>query len=140
MVACSSSMRVIGYLNLSHACGVLPTAMLAAKGFAGVAPGVDLRECTIHSSPEKANKADPTLALKRREDVTRKPKRITTFNLTFNHLNPAVGESGGFVVNACRLGCTSRNDVRGANISTVGLASKTHEYTKEHNNMGGTDK
>ena len=41
---------------------------------AGVAPEVDLRECALHSHLQKANKAEPTLALKPRGDVTRNPK------------------------------------------------------------------
>ena len=49
--------------------------MLAAKRLAYVAPEVDLRECTLHSPPQKANKAEPTLALKPRGDVTRNPKQ-----------------------------------------------------------------
>ena len=49
--------------------------MLAAKRSACVAPEVDLWECTLHSSPQKANKAEPTLALKPRGDVTRNPKQ-----------------------------------------------------------------
>ena len=51
-------------------------AMLAVKRSAGVVPEVDLGECTLHLSPPKqANKADPTLALKSRGDITRNPKQ-----------------------------------------------------------------
>ena len=47
--------------------------MLAAKRLASVAPEVDLGECTLHSPLQKANKAEPTLALNPRGDVTRNP-------------------------------------------------------------------
>ena len=47
----------------------------AAKRSASVAPEVDLGECTLHSPPQKANKAEPTLALNPRGDVTRNPKQ-----------------------------------------------------------------
>ena len=49
--------------------------MLAAKRLASVVPEVDLGECTLHSPLQKANKAEPTLALKPRGDVTRNPKQ-----------------------------------------------------------------
>ena len=49
--------------------------MPAAKRSASVAPEVDLGECTLHLPPQKANKAEPTLALKPRGDVTRNPKQ-----------------------------------------------------------------
>ena len=50
--------------------------MLAIKRSAGVAPEVDLRECTLHSPLQKqANKAEHTLALKPR-DATRNPKQV----------------------------------------------------------------
>ena len=49
--------------------------MLAAKRLAHVAPEVDLGECTLHLPLQKANKAEPTLALKPRGDVTRNPKQ-----------------------------------------------------------------
>ena len=48
--------------------------MPAAKRSACVAPEVDLRVCTLHLPPQKSNKAEPTLALKPRGDVTRNPK------------------------------------------------------------------
>ena len=50
-------------------------AMLAAKRSAHVVPGVDLRECTLHLPPQKVNKAELTMALKPRGDVTRNPKQ-----------------------------------------------------------------
>ena len=50
-------------------------AMPAAKRFGCVAPEVDLGECTLHLPLQKANKAEPTLALKPRGDVTRNPKQ-----------------------------------------------------------------
>ena len=49
--------------------------MLAAKKSASVAPEVDLGESTLHLPPQKANKAEPTLALNLRGDVTRNPKQ-----------------------------------------------------------------
>ena len=50
--------------------------MPATKRSACVAPELDLRECTLHMPPhKKANKTEPTLALKPRGDVTRNPKR-----------------------------------------------------------------
>ena len=50
--------------------------MQVVKRSAGIAPEVDLRECTLHLLPQKqANKADPTLALKSRGDITRNPKQ-----------------------------------------------------------------
>ena len=49
--------------------------MPAAKRSACVAPEVDLGECTLHSPMRKANKVEPTLALKTRGDVTRNPKQ-----------------------------------------------------------------
>ena len=48
--------------------------MLAIKRLAGVAPEVVFRECTLHLPPQKGSKAEPTLALKPRGDVTRNPK------------------------------------------------------------------
>ena len=49
--------------------------MLAAKKTAGVAPEVNLRECTSHTPLPSVNKAEPTVALKPRGDVTRSPKQ-----------------------------------------------------------------
>ena len=37
--------------------------VLATKRLASVTPEVDLGECTLHPPLQKANKADPTLAL-----------------------------------------------------------------------------
>ena len=50
--------------------------MLAVKRLAGVAPEVDLGECTLHfASAKQVNKAaEPTLALKPIGDVTRNSK------------------------------------------------------------------
>ena len=46
--------------------------MLAIKRLAGVAPDVDLEECTLQLSLQKqANEAEQILALKHRGDVTR---------------------------------------------------------------------
>ena len=53
----------------AHACEEV------TKRLASVAPEVDLRECTLHSPPQKVNKAEPTLALKPRGDVTRNLKQ-----------------------------------------------------------------
>ena len=49
--------------------------MPATKRLAIVAPEVELGECTLHLPPQKANKAEPTLALKPRGDVTRNAKQ-----------------------------------------------------------------
>ena len=49
--------------------------MLAIKRSPGVAPEVDIRECTLHSPLQKANMTEPTLALKSRGDVTKNPKQ-----------------------------------------------------------------
>ena len=58
----------------AHACGEVTSCAPAAKRSACVAPEVDLGECTLHSPPQKVNKAQPNLALKPRGDVTRNPK------------------------------------------------------------------
>ena len=47
----------------------------ATKRLASVASEVDLGECTLHLPLQKVNKAEPTLALKPRGDVTRNPKQ-----------------------------------------------------------------
>ena len=49
--------------------------MLAIKRLESVAPKVDLGEYTLHSPLQKMNKAEPTLPLKPRGDVTRNPKQ-----------------------------------------------------------------
>ena len=49
-------------------------AMLAAKRSAGVAPEVNLSKCTMHMPLPSVNKAEPTLALKPRGDVTKSLK------------------------------------------------------------------
>ena len=64
-----------GNLTSATVCGDRTGSMLAAKRLACVAPEVDLGECTLHSPPQKANKAESTLALKPRGDVTRNPKQ-----------------------------------------------------------------
>ena len=48
-------------------------AMPAVKRSAGVAPEVDLKECTLHSPPQKVDKAEAILALKPRGDITGNP-------------------------------------------------------------------
>ena len=50
-------------------------AMLAVYTGRGVAPEVNLRERISHMPPQSSNKAEPTLALKPRGDVTRSPKQ-----------------------------------------------------------------
>ena len=51
--------------------GKRTAAMLVVSTLANVAPEVDLGEGTLYSpSQKKANKAEPTLALKSRGDVT----------------------------------------------------------------------
>ena len=70
MVVHLSIVQVIAHLNLSQLLPLLtyvgkwPVAMLAIKRSAGVAQELDLRECTLYSPQQKANKAEPTLALK----------------------------------------------------------------------------
>ena len=60
-----------------HACGEMTGCILATKRLAHVAPEVNLRECNITFARllQKVNKAEPTLALKPRGDVTRNPKQ-----------------------------------------------------------------
>ena len=79
MVARLSSVWVIALLIpsqplLMHV-GKLLAAMSDIKRSAGVAPEVSLRECTLHSHPQKSNEVEPTLALKPRGDVTKNPKQ-----------------------------------------------------------------
>ena len=50
-------------------------AMLAIYTGRGVAPEVNLREHISHTPPQSSNKAEPTLALKSRGDITRSPKQ-----------------------------------------------------------------
>ena len=50
-------------------------AMLALYTGRGVAPEVNLREHISRTPPHSLNKAEPTLALKPRGDVTRSPKQ-----------------------------------------------------------------
>ena len=50
-------------------------AMLAVYTSRGVAPEVNLRERISCMPPQSLNKAEPTLALKPRGDVTRSPKQ-----------------------------------------------------------------
>ena len=52
--------------------------MPAAKRLASVAPEVDLRECTLHSPLQKANKAEPTLALNPKGDAPEIQSRGTS--------------------------------------------------------------
>ena len=53
---------------------------LAAIRLAGVAPEVNLRECVTCMPPPSANKAEPTLALKPRLDVTTKRTHVLQIN------------------------------------------------------------
>ena len=55
--------------------GKLLAAMLALYTGKGVAPEVNFREHILRTPPPSANKAEPTLALKPRGDVTRSPKQ-----------------------------------------------------------------
>ena len=50
-------------------------AMLALYTGKCVTPEVNLRECISCTPPHSSNKAEPTLALKPRGDVTRSPKQ-----------------------------------------------------------------
>ena len=47
---------------------------IIVKRLAGVSPEVDLRECSLHLPPQKANTAEPTLALKPTGNITGNPK------------------------------------------------------------------
>ena len=49
--------------------------MLALYTNKGITPEVNLREHISHTPPQSLNKAEPTLALKPRGDVTRSPKQ-----------------------------------------------------------------
>ena len=62
-------------LTSEHACREVTGCAQAAKRLACVVPEVNLWECTLHSPLQKANKAEPTLALNPRGDVTRNPKQ-----------------------------------------------------------------
>ena len=55
--------------------GKQPAAMLAIYTGRGVTPEVNLRECISCTPPQSLNKAEPTLALKPRGDITRSPKQ-----------------------------------------------------------------
>ena len=75
MVAHSSSVWVISHSNLTQLPPLLMhvakwlAVLMAIKRLARVAPQV------LHWPPQKANKAEPTLALKPRGEVTRNPKQ-----------------------------------------------------------------
>ena len=64
-----------GNLTSATVCGDRTSCAPVAKRLVSVAPEVDLGECTLHSPPQKVNKAEPTLALNPRGDVTRNPKQ-----------------------------------------------------------------
>ena len=71
MVAHSSSVQVIACSNLTKFpplhmhCEEVTSCALATNRLVHVAPEMDLRECTLHSPPQKRmNKAEPTLAFK----------------------------------------------------------------------------
>ena len=78
MAARSSSVRVIPKqvppLHM-YICGEVTGCAPATKRSARVTQEVDLRECTLHSPLQKGNKAEPTLALKPRGDITRNPQQ-----------------------------------------------------------------
>ena len=59
----------------THMWGRRLAAMLALYTGKGVVPEVNLRECILRTPLPSANKAEPTLALKPRGDVTRSPKQ-----------------------------------------------------------------
>ena len=61
----------------THMWGKRLAAMLAIYTGRGVSPEVNLRERISHMPPQSSNKAEPTLALKPRGDVTRSPKSET---------------------------------------------------------------
>ena len=64
-----------GNLTSATVCGDRTSGDAGAKRSAHVAPEADLGECKIHSPPQKVNKAETTLALKPRGDITRNPKQ-----------------------------------------------------------------
>ena len=64
-----------GNLTSATVCGDRTGCLPAIKRLVSVAPEMDLGECTLHSPLQKANKAEPTLALNPRGDVTRNPKQ-----------------------------------------------------------------
>ena len=55
----------------THMWGKRLAAMLAIYTGRGVTPEVNLRECISYMPPQSLNKAEPTLALKPRGDITR---------------------------------------------------------------------
>ena len=55
--------------------GKRPAAMLAIYTSRGVTTEVNLRECIARMPLQSSNKAEPTLALKPRGDLTRSPKQ-----------------------------------------------------------------
>ena len=59
----------------THMWGKQLAAMLAIYTGRGVAPELNLQEHISHMPPQSSNKAEPTLALKRRGDITRSPKQ-----------------------------------------------------------------
>ena len=56
--------------------GKRPAAMLAIYTSRGVTPEVNIRECILCRPPQSSNKAEPTLALKPRGDITTSPKQV----------------------------------------------------------------
>ena len=65
-----------GNFTSATVCGDRTGCASVAKRLASVAPDVDLRECTLHSPPQKVNKAEPTQALNPRGDVNRNPNPV----------------------------------------------------------------
>ena len=59
----------------THMWGRRLAAMLAVYTGSGVTPEVNLRERISRMPPQSSNKAEPTLALKPRGDITRSPKQ-----------------------------------------------------------------
>ena len=76
MVARSSSVWVIASLNptSAHLCGEVTGCMMSAKRSVHVVPEVDLGKVHHIHLRKKVNKAEPTLTLKPRGDITRNPK------------------------------------------------------------------
>ena len=62
-------------LTSAHAYREMTDCVLASKRLASVAPEVDLRNVHYICHPKNVNKAEPTLALKPRGDITRNPKQ-----------------------------------------------------------------
>ena len=62
-----------GNLTSATVCGGRTGCVPAGMRLTSVAQELNYGECTLHSPPQKANKAEPTLGLNPRGDITRNP-------------------------------------------------------------------